>query len=193
MTIDPEIEKALAEPAAPEPRREPGSRIESWRPMFDVTAGGVMFALAFVGIAASGVSTRSQAYWVFLTILFGLICLGLDWVHEPRGTQWWKAALKTVLHWFGVLLAIELVHLMIASGRLTNADTGLISGVIIALGTFTSGVHTNWRIAAVGLGLGLGTAAVGYLERYLWILFLLALATLAVIFAAAWLRRPRDA
>ena len=29
---------------------------------------------------------RSQTYWSLLAIVFGLICLGLDWVHEPRGT-----------------------------------------------------------------------------------------------------------
>ena len=46
-----------------------------------------MFVLAFVGIAASDVSTASQTYWSLLAIVFGLICLGLDWVHEPRGTN----------------------------------------------------------------------------------------------------------
>ena len=74
-----------------------------------------------------------------------------------------------------MLLAIELVYLLIAAGRLTNADTGLMNGDILALGTFTSGVHTNWRVAVIGAALGLGTAAVGYIEQYLWILFVLAL------------------
>ena len=75
-----------------------------------------------------------------------------------------------------MLLAIELVYVLIAAGRLTNADTGLMNGTILALGTFTSGVHTNWRVAVIGVALGLGTAAVGYVEQYLWILFVLALA-----------------
>jgi hypothetical protein len=164
-------------------------RFESWRPAFDVGAGVIMFLLAFFGIAASDVSTSSQTYWSMLAIVFGLICLALDWVHEPRGTSWWKAALKTGLHWFGVLLAVELVYVLIAAGRLTNADTGLMNGTILALGTFTSGVHTNWRIAVIGVALGLGTAAVAYVEQYLWILFLLALITLGVIFAIARFRR----
>jgi hypothetical protein len=186
--LDPEIEEALRQPPKPAPRPASGSRIDSWRPMFDVIAGGAMFVLAFIGIAASDVSTRSQTYWSLLAIVFGLICLGLDWVHEPRGTQWWKAAFRTALHWFGVLLAIELVYMLIAAGRLTNADTGLMNGTLLALGTFTSGVHTNWRVAVIGAALGLGTAAVGYVEQYLWILFVLALAALGLIIAVARMR-----
>jgi hypothetical protein len=166
-------------------------RFDSWRPTFDLVAGAVMFVLAFIGIAASDVTTTSQTYWLLLAIVFGLICLGLDWVHEPRGTSWWKAALKTGLHWFGVLLAIELVYVLISAGRLTNADTGLLNGTILALGTFTSGVHTNWRIALIGLTLGLGTAAVAYVEQYLWILFILALLTLGIIIAVARMRSRR--
>ena len=160
----------------------PGSadrRFRWWRPAFDLGAGVVMFALAFVGIAASDVSGGgSQTYWSLLAIVFGVICLALDWVHEPRGTAWWKAALRTALHWLGVLVAIELVYIFISTGRLTNADTGLLNGTILALGTFTSGVHTNWRVAVIGAALGLGTAAVAYVEQYLWVLFALALLAL---------------
>ena len=191
--LDPEIEEALRQPPKPAPRPASGARIASWRPAFDVAAGGTMFVLAFIGIAASDVSARSQTWWSLIAIVFGLICLGLDWVHEPRGTSWWKAALRTALHWFGVLLAIELVYLLIASGRLTNADTGLMNGAILALGTFTSGVHTNWRVAVIGAALGLGTAAVAYVEQYLWILFVLALAALALIIAIARWRGRADA
>lgn len=190
--LDPEIEAALREPVRPAAPPAARQRIESWRPMFDVVAGASMLVLAFIGIAASDVSTRSQTYWSLIAVVFGLICLGLDFVHEPRGTAWWKAALRTALHWLGVLLAIELVYVLIAAGRLTNADTGLMNGAILALGTFTSGVHTNWRVAVIGIALGLGTAAVGYVEQYLWILFVLALAALGVIIAVARMRGRRS-
>lgn len=191
MPIDPEIEEALRQPPQPAPQRS--TRIASWRPIFDVSAGGVMFALAFIGIAASDVTSRSQTYWSVIAIVFGLICLGLDWVHEPRGTGWWKAALRTGLHWVGVLMAIELVFFLIASGRINNANVGLMNGTIVALGTFTSGVHTNWRVATIGVALGLGTAAVAYVEQYLWILLILALVTLGIIIAVARWRSRREA
>ena len=60
----------------------------------------------------------------------------------------------------------------------------------LALGTFTSGVHTNWRLTVIGAALGLGTVAVAYMEQYLWILFALALLALGlIIFGARWRRR----
>ena len=98
-----------------------GRRVEAWRPTLDLATAALMLVLAFIGIAASDVSgSGSQTWWSLLAIVFGLICLGLDWVHEPYGTHWWKAALRTVVHWFGVLLAIELVYILIAAGRLTK-------------------------------------------------------------------------
>jgi hypothetical protein len=170
-----------------------GRRLEAWRPTFDLIAAAAMLVLAFVGIAASDVSGGgSQAYWSLLAIVFGLICMGLDWVHEPRGTAWWKAALKTALHWLGVLLAIELVYYFIAAGRLTNADTGLLNGTILALGTFTSGAHTNWRLVVIGVALGLGTIVVAYVESYLWVLFALSLLALGALVLVARLRGRRD-
>ena len=70
-------------------------------------------------------------------------------MHEPPGTAWAQPALRTALHWFGVLVAIELVYIFIGAGRLTNANTGLMNGTILALGTFTSGVHANWRLVVI--------------------------------------------
>ena len=84
-------------------------------------------------------------------------------------------------------MAIELVYIFISTGRLTNADTGLLNGTILALGTFTSGVHANWRLL-IGAALGLGTAAVAYVEQYLWVLFAVALLALGIIIAVARLR-----
>ena len=95
--------------------------------MFDVSIGGAMLLLAFIGIAASDVSGGgSQTYWSVLAIAFGLLCIALDWVHEPPGTAWAQPMLRTALHWLGVLVAIELVHVFIDAGRLTNANTGLL-------------------------------------------------------------------
>lgn len=171
-----------------------GRRFASWRPTFDLIAAAIMLILAFIGTAASDVTSASQVYWSFLAITFGLLCIGLDWVHELPGTPWFQPAARTALHWFGVLMAIELVYGFIDAGRLTNADTGLMNGTIVALGTFTSGVHVNWRLAVIGIALGLGTAVVAYVEQYLWILFGLALLVIAILYVVSRVRRsPQDA
>jgi len=164
-------------------------RFEAWRPVFDICIGGAMLVLAFIGIAASDVSGGgSQTYWFMLALAFAVLCILLDWIHEPPGTAWADPLLRTALHWVGVLAAMELIHIFIEAGRLSNANTGLLNGVVIALGTFTSGVHTNWRLMVIGAALGLGTATVAYVEQYLWILFALALLALAAIYLVTRLR-----
>ena len=165
-------------------------RFAEWRPAFDLIAGGIMLLLAFIGVAAADVSGGgSQLYWSVLVLVFCLICIGLDWVHEAPGTATARPAAITAFHWAGVLLSIQLIHFMVSTGRLTNADTGLLDGTIVALGTFTSGVHVNWRIALIGVVLGLGVAAAAYVEQYLWILFALALLALVVIYFVSRFRR----
>ena len=81
-----------------------------------------------------------------------------------------------------LLAGHRLVYVFIDAGRLTNADTGLVNGTILALGTFT------WRLVLLGTALGLGTAAVAYIEQYRWILFALALLALGIIIAVTRMR-----
>lgn len=178
----------MADMPSPETRR-----IDAWRPTFDAIIGGVMLLLAFIGVAASDVTQTSQLYWSGIAIVFCVLCVALDFIHEPPGTAWAGPTLRTTLHWLGVLAALELVFIFIGAGRLTNADTGLFNGVVLALGTYTCGVHANWRLMVIGVALGLGTAVVAYVEQYLWILLILALLALAGIFFFTRWRYRRDA
>jgi hypothetical protein len=164
-----------------------------WRHIADLVVGGGMLALAFVGIAASDVSgASSQTYWTILAIVFGLAAFGLLWLHAGADFPRSRQAVVMAVHWLGVLAAVELVYLFIAAGRLTNADTGLLNGVVLALGTFLAGVHggawAGWRLVVIGAAIGLATAAVAYLEQYLWVLLGLALLALAAVFFVGRLR-----
>jgi hypothetical protein len=165
----------------------------TWRTALDLGLGLLMLVLAFVGIGASDVSgAGTQGYWSVLAIGFALASYALQWAHAGEGFRHGEAALRMAVHWAGVLAAIQLVHLFIASGRLTNADTGLLEGVILALGTFLCGVHASWRLIVIGLALGLATAAVAYLEQYLWVLFGLAVLALVAILVVARARSAAD-
>jgi hypothetical protein len=163
----------------------------TWRHAFDMGVGIAMLLLAFVGIGASDVSgAGSQAYWSLLAIGFAVASFAMAWVHAGEGFHWSRSIGRMAVHWIGVLAAIELVYVFIASGRVANANIGLVNGVILALGTFLAGVHANWRLMVIGAALGLATAVVAYLEQYLWVLFTVALLALAAIFVVARLRKP---
>jgi peptidoglycan/LPS O-acetylase OafA/YrhL len=162
--------------------------------VLEAVAALVLLALAFAGIAASDVSAAgTQGYWTLITVVFALASLGVDWRQSGVGLRGSRSALRLGLHWLGVFAAIQLVYVFIASGRLANADTGLVNGLILALGTFLCGVHVNWRLMVLGLALGLATGTVAYVEQYLWVLLGLAILAIAALVIGAKLTRGRSA
>jgi hypothetical protein len=146
----------------------------------EAIAAIVMLALAFSAIAASDVSAAgTHLYWSILVVAFALMAFAVERMHSgnPLGDP--RSALTIVLHWLGVLVAVQLVYLLVSTGRMANADTGLTCGVVLALGSFTAGVHGNWRFIVMGVALGIATTGVAFFEEYLWVL--LGVALLAVL------------
>ena len=142
--------------------------------------GLLMIVLAFAGIASSDVSALgTQGYWTLLTVAFAIASLVMDWLHSEHAWRNAMGAIRLVLLWVGVFLAIQLVYVFIAGGRFANADTGLVNGLVLALGTFACGLYVNWRLVVVGVALGFATLAAAYVEQYLWVL--LGVAVLAVV------------
>ena len=86
------------------------------------------------------------------------------------------------------------MHLMFiaAVSRMMNADaSGLAALTVLALGTFTAGVHIRaWRICLVGMVLALGVPAIAWLEQSALLLSLLAVALVALIAPFVWHLKP---
>ena len=163
-----------------------GSRRISRTVLLEALGALVLLALAFAGIAASDVSAAgTQGYWTLITLVFALASLEVDWQHSGPAFSGSRSAVRLGLHWVGVFAAVQIVYFFIASGRLANADTGLVNGLILALGTFLCGVHVNWRLMVLGVALGLATGAVAYVEQYLWVLLGLALVAIAALLLGA--------
>ncbi len=163
--------------------------------LLEPLAGLVLLALAFAGIAASDVSAAgTQGYWTLITIVFALAAFVVEWQHSGPDFRFTRSALRLGLHWVGVFAAVQLVYLFIASGRLANADTGLVNGLILALGTFLCGVYVNWRLMVLGITLGLATGTVAWVEQYLWVLLgLTVLAIAALVIGARLTHRAASA
>ncbi len=185
MSHDPILD-AIETPARP---RDDG-RDWSWRSVVDAALGIAMLFFGFVGIAAlDDTGTGSQAYWSLLVIGFGVASLAIEWVHADAKFEWGRGTLRVVLHWVGVLVAIQLVYIFIASGRLAGVDSSLVNGALLALGTYLCGVHCDWRLIVIGAALAFATAAVGFLSRYLWAMLAVAVLALVVTFLVGRFRR----
>ncbi|MFO1209204.1 MAG: hypothetical protein U1E40_08275 [Amaricoccus sp.] len=189
MTDDPvldAVDASMKSPRAAEPARD-----WTWRSIVDAILAIAMLAFAFIGIVAlDDTGTGSQAYWSALALGFGIASLAFEWVHADERFEWGRGTLRIVLHWIGVLIAIQLVYLFIAEGRAAGANIALVNGAVLALGTYLCGVYADWRLIVIGAALALATAAVAIVSRYLWVLLLLAVLALVVTFLIGrWRRR----
>jgi len=140
-----------------------------------------MLLLAFSAIATSDVTgDRTHAYWTALLVIYAVAAYTVDRLYSGISFKDARRAFSIALHWIGVFGAMLLVYFFAKAGRVANADIGLTYGLILALGTFLSGVHGNWRLLLIGGALGFGIAGIAFIEQYLWILFGIAVLVLLV-------------
>ncbi|MCA8880005.1 MAG: hypothetical protein KDA73_08620 [Rhodobacteraceae bacterium] len=154
----------------------------------------ILLALAFLAIAASDISAgNSHNYWVGLVVIYGIASFIFDRLHTGHKWTDWRSMVTIVIHWAGVLATIQLVHMFVAAGRIDNANIGLADGLLLALGTFTSGAAGNWRMIVIGIALGLATAVVAMVEQYLWVLLGVAVVTVLIVILGSRFRANRRA
>lgn len=155
----------------------------------DLGIGAAMLALAFIGIATSDISGGgSQVLWTAIVIIFALANGVLEWLHPERNLDS-KMLLQLGAHWIAVLAAIEMVFLLASTGRIMNADDGLTTALILALGTFLSGIHGNWRLLVLGAGLALAVALAALIEQYMWVVAGILILSLAAVYIVGRFRK----
>lgn len=165
----------------------------SRRSLFEMALNVALLVAAFVAIAAADVSVQSShAYWLGLTVVYGLAAFAMDRLHGGHALTDMRDAGRVLLHWLGVLVAVHFAYYFVTAGRMADADAGLTYGLILALGTFTAGVHGNWRLMVVGAAVGLATVGVALVEQYLWVLVgIAAVMVLVLVFGGRLSRRLR--
>jgi len=144
--------------------------------------------LAIFGVAYTSFSkTPITTYWIVLAPFIGVICVVTRWRDAENREQRMRLIWTQALHWGAVLLAM---HLMFVADvrRMMNADASALAALtVLALGTFTAGVHVAaWRICVVGIVLALGVPAIAWLEQSTLLLLLIAVVVVAVIAPFFW-------
>lgn len=124
----------------------------------------LILVLALFGVAYTSFS-QTSIYWVILAPLIGLVCVVLRWREARAADQHIFLVISQVLHWAAVLAAMELMSL-----EVTRQVSGVASALgvltLLALGTFTAGLHIRaWKIAVVGVILGVSVPAIALLEQ----------------------------
>jgi hypothetical protein len=171
--------------ATPASQRPP----QTWSLGIDATAAVVLLTATAVSLMASRTaSAMADTLWQAMPLLFGVIAFGLSWVHRGPDFTVWKAALREAASWLGVYLAILVVLHFIETDLFTAAAAGFACAVLLALGTFLSGIHGQWRLAPLGAAMFAGTAVLAIVEENLWLLIGIGVLAVALVLVAGRLQ-----
>src|SRR6266566_2488994 len=141
----------------------------------------LVLMLALFGVAYTSFSkTPITTYWVVLAPLIGVICVVTRWRDAANREQRLRLVWTQALHWGAVLVAMRLIFVADVA-RMMNADASALAALtVLALGTFTAGVHiAALRICVVGIVLALGVPAIAWLEQSTLLLLLIAAVVVA--------------
>lgn len=136
----------------------------------------IILIFTLIGVAYISFSRKPiTAYWEILAPLIALLCVGSGWHGAPdTPARMWLIA-KQVLHWLAFLVVMNLVLLANVQRLFTATTTGLTIFTLLALGTFTAGVHVlSWQVCLLGLIMALGIPAIAWVENSALIFLLLA-------------------
>lgn len=91
-------------------------------------------------------------YWEILAPITGLVCVWYGWPSAHDSTGRLRLIGTQILHWIAFLLVMNMVFLASVQRSFNATATGLAIFTLLALGTFTAGVHIlSWQVCLLGL------------------------------------------
>lgn len=142
----------------------------------------LVLLLTIIGVAyTSFLKKPIVVYWDILAVVIGAICISTGWQSTDDKDAQWRLVRTQVLHWCAFLLVMNII-LLPSVQKILNANvTGLFVFTLLALGTFTAGIHVaSWQICVLGLVLALSIPAIAWIESSALIVVLVASVALGV-------------
>jgi len=149
----------------------------------------LVLILTTVGVAYTSFSKQPiTGYWELLAPLIALVCIGSGWESATDNTARIRLMATQAVHWLAFLLVMNML-LLPSVQKIFNAQaTGLAIFTLLALGTFTAGVHVlSWQVCLLGLIMALGIPAIAWIENSA-LLVVLVVAVVLGIGAVFWWR-----
>jgi hypothetical protein len=149
----------------------------------------VVWILTVFGVGYTSVAKQALvAYWEFLAVVIGVLCVITGWRHASDRHDVPRLIITQVLHWVAILGAMNLILLPSVQSMLNLDATGLALLMLLALGTFIAGVHTfDWQISLLGLVMAVSVPGIAWIERSALLVLLIIVAIIAIGFAL-WAR-----
>jgi hypothetical protein len=155
----------------------------------------LVLILTVAGVAYTSFSKAPiVGYWEILTPIIALICVGAGWQEAGDRSGRLRLIATQALHWIAFLLVMNLMLLSSVQRVFTAQTTALAIFTLLALGTFTAGVHVlSWQVCLLGVIMALGIPAIAWIENsaLLAVLIVAAVAALAGVFWWHWHQEGR--
>jgi hypothetical protein len=144
--------------------------------------------IAMLLLALAGVVIRLPViYWIVLTPVFGIISIIQGWRNFLPRTERLRFLVSVALDWCALLLAIYLLYSSGVQGVMNANASSLGMMILLALGTFVSGVQARvWQICAIGGVLFLAVPGLGWLDQSP-LLWTAAACVIVALGGVAWL------
>jgi len=155
----------------------------------------LVLILTLIGVAYTSFSKQPiTGFWELLAPLIALVCVATGWKSAPDTRARAQLIGTQVLHWLAFLVVMNLLLLPSVQRNFSAQSTGLAIFTLLALGTFTSGVHVlSWQVCLLGLVMALGIPAIAWIENSALIFVLLAGVVVGIAIVIWWHFRERRA
>jgi hypothetical protein len=149
----------------------------------------LVLILTLLGVAyTSFLKQPIMGYWELLAPVIGLVCVGSGWSNTNEKNARLRLICTQALHWFAFLLVMNMILLPSVQRILNASATGLAVLMLLALGTFTAGVHVlSWQVCLLGIIMALCVPAAAWIEASALMIVLVLIAALG-IGAVLWWR-----
>ena len=142
----------------------------------------LVLILIIAGVAYTSFSKKPiVGYWEILAPIIALVCVAAGWEEAGDKSGRLRLIVTQTLHWFAFLLVMNLMLLSGVQRIFTAQATGLAVFTLLALGTFTAGVHVlSWQVCLLGLIMALGIPAIAWIENSALLVMPIAVAVVGV-------------
>jgi hypothetical protein len=148
----------------------------------------LVLILTLLGVAYSSFLKQPiMGYWELLAPVIALVCIGSGWSSANDKTARLQLICTQALHWAAFLLVMSMMLLPNVQRILNASATGLAVLMLLALGTFTAGVHVlSWQVCLLGIIMAFCVPAAAWIEASALIIVLISVAALGIGVVLWW-------
>ena len=148
----------------------------------------LVLILTILGVAyTSFLKQPIIGFWELLAPVIGLVCVGAGWPSADDKNARLRLIFTQTLHWFAFLLVMNMMLLPSVQRILNASATGLAVLTLLALGTFSAGIHVlSWQVCLLGLIMALCVPAAAWIEASALIIVLVAVAAIGIGVVLWW-------